>query len=78
MVFSTSSVTEVSCVIKRFIGGSLSDFHAALFLAHFPATKGQKSFRAGSTLFGIAALTVNMGSFTTWLNFKCNATLHSK
>ena len=35
----------------------------------------QKSFFAGRTCFGTAALTVNIGSFTTWLNLRFIATL---
>ena len=38
----------------------------------------QNNFLAGSTVFGIDALTVYIGSFTTWLNRKCSATLHSR
>jgi plastocyanin len=38
----------------------------------------QNSVPAGNTVFAMAALTVNIGSFTTWLNRKCIATLHNK
>ena len=38
----------------------------------------QNNDRGGSTLFEIAALTVTIGSFTTWLNRRCIATLHSR
>jgi hypothetical protein len=38
----------------------------------------QNSVLAGNTLFAMAALTVNIGSFTTWLNRKCIATLQSR
>jgi hypothetical protein len=38
----------------------------------------QNNFLAGSTDFGIAALTVIMGSFTTWLMRSFIATLHSR
>jgi hypothetical protein len=38
----------------------------------------QNSFLAGRTLFDIAAEIVKIGSFTTWLNRRFIATLHSK
>ena len=38
----------------------------------------QKSFRCGSTCLGSDALTVNMGSFTTWLKRRFMATLHNR
>lgn len=36
---------------------------------------GQKMVRGGNTCFGKEALTVNIGSFTTWLKLRCMATL---
>jgi hypothetical protein len=38
----------------------------------------QKSFLGGRTPFEIAAETVKIGSFTTWLSRRFIATLHSK
>jgi hypothetical protein len=42
------------------------------------ATSIQKSFLPGRICFEIAAETVNIGSFTTWLSRRFIATLHSK
>jgi hypothetical protein len=42
------------------------------------ATEIQKSFLAGSIRFEIAAETVKIGSFTTWLSRRFMATLHSR
>ena len=42
------------------------------------ATSNQKSFLAGRICFEIAAETVNIGSFTTWLSRRFIATLHSR
>ena len=43
-----------------------------------PVLPNQKSFLAGSICFEIAADTVKIGSFTTWLNRRFIATLHKR
>jgi hypothetical protein len=43
-----------------------------------PALPFQKSFLAGRICFEIAAETVKIGSFTTWLRRRFIATLHSR
>jgi len=40
--------------------------------------RSQNSFLSGRTRLGMAALTVNMGSLTTWLRRRFMATLHSR
>ena len=61
--------------------GNEGGFVAAIELGEFADDSGivdehQKRRLSGRMLFAMAALTVIMGSFTTWLRRRCMATLH--
>ena len=63
-----------SAISIRLICGALVDRLKSAFATACGGTR-QKIFAGGRTRFGIAALTVNIGSFTTWLSRRFMATL---
>jgi hypothetical protein len=60
--------------LQRFTNRTSRFSNIALFEG---VLKIQNNVRGGSTLFAMAALTVYIGSFTTWLSRRCIATLHN-